>query len=42
MIVFVIHQDGNVVTVGIVNSGQTYEVMAEDLEPLFFKEDLAG
>ncbi len=38
----VMHQDGNVVTVGIINSVQTYEVMAEDLEPLFFKEDLAG
>lgn len=38
----VMHQTGNRVTVAIVNSTQEYEVTAEDLEPLFFKEDLAG
>ncbi|PEB56224.1 hypothetical protein CON65_15810 [Bacillus pseudomycoides] len=38
----VMHQTGNIVTVGIINSNQTYEVAAENLEPLFFKEDMAG
>ncbi|MBO1628326.1 hypothetical protein [Bacillus arachidis] len=38
----VLYQTGDVVTVGVINSNQTYDIKAEDLEPLFFKEDMAG
>lgn len=38
----VLYQDDDIVTVGVVNSTKTYQVAAEDLEPLFFKEDMAG
>ncbi|PFR11204.1 hypothetical protein COK10_10670 [Bacillus anthracis] len=38
----VLYQDDDIVTVGVVNTTKTYQVAAEDLEPLFFKEDMAG
>ncbi|MCM3223351.1 hypothetical protein M3644_26735 [Bacillus cereus] len=38
----VMHQTGNRVTAEVVNSTREHEFAAEDLEPLFFKEDMVG
>ncbi|MDY7964963.1 hypothetical protein [Bacillus thuringiensis] len=38
----VLHVIGDRATVGVINSHQTYEVATENLEILFFAEDMAG